>query len=91
VLSERGEVGREAICPRSASCSLSMAPARPASEPRPGDRILVFNKERWLALILSEEKTMEVRGANYKSGRYFLGSGGFIYAQALSSDLESLA
>ena len=58
-----------------------MAPARPASEPRPGDRILVF-KERWLALILSGEKTMEVRAANYKSGRYFLGSGGLIYAQA---------
>ena len=43
-----------------------------ASEPQTGDRILVFRLP-WLALILTGQKTVEVRGTAYKSGSYYLG------------------
>ena len=43
--------------------------------------ILVF-KPQWLALILCGRKTLEVRGAAYKSGTCYFGTGGMIYAQA---------
>ena len=46
-----------------------------ASAPKPGDRILIF-KQQWLQLVLSGQKTMECRGAAYKSGKYYLGCGG---------------
>ena len=47
--------------------------------PCAGDRILVL-KEQWLNLILRRDKTIEIRGCRFKSGRYFLGSKGKIYA-----------
>ena len=40
--------------------------------PQPGDKILVM-KEPWLSLILSGAKTVELRGAALKGGKYFLG------------------
>ena len=49
--------------------------------PRPGDRVLIF-KPQWLQLILSGEKTLEVRAAPYKSGIYYFGSRGQIYGMA---------
>ena len=67
------------ICSGFSSMALALSPC--ASEPRKGDRILVF-KPQWLSLVLSGQKTLDVRGTGYKSGRYYLGSGGLIYAQA---------
>ena len=43
-----------------------------ADTPREGDRIMVF-KWHWLQLILSQAKTMEIRGVAFRRGRYFLG------------------
>ena len=40
--------------------------------PREGDRIMVL-KWHWLQLILSQAKTMEIRGVAFRRGRYFLG------------------
>ena len=37
-----------------------------------GDRILIL-KERWLGMILSGEKTMEIRSKRLRAGRYYLG------------------
>ena len=55
----------------------NMVLARPprASGPNAGDRILIY-KPQWLELVLSGQKTLEVRGAAYKSGTYYLGTGG---------------
>ena len=56
-----------------------MVLARPyptsASHPRSGDRILIFKPE-WLRLVLAGHKTLEVRAAAYKSGKYYFGTGG---------------
>jgi hypothetical protein len=49
-----------------------LAPCLSASEPQAGDRILVF-RPQWLSLVLSGQKKVEVRGAAYKSGSYYLG------------------
>ena len=38
----------------------------------PGDRILIV-KPCWINLILSGEKTLEVRGVPYRPGKYLLG------------------
>ena len=38
----------------------------------PGDRILIV-KPCWADLILSGDKTLEVRGVPYRSGKYLLG------------------
>ena len=38
----------------------------------PGDRILIV-KPYWLELILSGEKTLEIRGTAYRPGKYWLG------------------
>ena len=48
-----------------------------ASHPRSGDRILIFKPE-WLRLVLSGHKTLEVRAAAYKAGKYYFGTGGTI-------------
>ena len=45
--------------------------------PQPGDRILVLKKQ-WLDMILAEEKTMEIRGCNFRPGSYYLGCRGEI-------------
>ena len=47
----------------------------------PGDRILIV-KPHWLQLILSGEKTMEIRGTAYRPGKYLLGHRGQILAVA---------
>ena len=61
------------------SSQIVMVLARPspasASHPRSGDRILIFKPE-WLRLVLSGQKTLEVRAAAYKSGKYYFGTGG---------------
>ena len=67
------------ICSGFSSMALALSPC--ASEPRKGDRILVF-KPQWLSLVLSGQKTLDVRGTGYTSGRYYLGTGGMIFAQA---------
>ena len=43
------------------------------------DRILIL-KPKWLRLLLSGDKDLEIRGCRYKPGKYFLGTGGLIYA-----------
>jgi hypothetical protein len=40
--------------------------------PQQGDRILIL-KERWLGLILSGAKTMEIRSQKLRAGKYYLG------------------
>ena len=45
--------------------------------PKTGDRILVF-KERWRDLVLRRRKTMEIRCAPLKAGRYWIGCRGKI-------------
>ena len=50
--------------------------------PVDGDRILIL-KDRWLDLILSGQKTMEVRGQRVQPGRYWLGSRGLIRGVAV--------
>ena len=52
-----------------------------ANTPRTGDRILIL-KPHWMQLILRGDKTMEIRNRKLKSGLYFLGSKGKIYAEA---------
>ena len=51
----------------------------------PGDRILVL-KEPWLRLLLSGEKTLEIRGSRLKGGRYFLGSKSIAWGVAIFGD-----
>ena len=46
-----------------------------------GDRILIL-KEPWLGLLLRGEKTLEIRGAAYSSGRYWLGNKKVIHGEA---------
>ena len=47
----------------------------------PGDRILIV-KPCWLELVLSGEKTLEIRGAAYRPGQYYLGYHKQIHAVA---------
>ena len=61
---------------------LLAAPPGSMAKPRHGDRILVL-KPHWLEQILALKKTLEIRGSKLKPGRYFLGSGGKIYASAI--------
>ena len=49
--------------------------------PSPGDRILIYRPE-CLQLVLGGAKTLEIRGRPFRSGVYYLGSRGQIYAQA---------
>ena len=42
------------------------------------DRILIL-KPKWLSLLLSRDKDLEIRGCRFKPGKYYLGSGGLIY------------
>ena len=44
-----------------------------------GDRILIL-KPKWLRLLLSGEKDLEIRGCRFKPGNYYLGCGGLIHA-----------
>ena len=46
--------------------------------PSPGDRILVL-RANWWNLILSGEKTLEIRGRNLSAGKYWLGTRGMIH------------
>ena len=60
------------------SSQITMVLARPsprASQPRSGDRILIFKPE-WLRLVLTGHKTLEVRAMAYKAGKYYFGTGG---------------
>ena len=61
-----------------------LAPSLSASEPQTGDRILVF-RPQWLSLVLSGRKKVEVRGAGYKSGSYYLGDAFFVWFVALTA------
>ena len=49
--------------------------------PSPGDKILIFRPE-YLQSILAGAKTLEIRGTPFRSGIYYLGCRGQIYAQA---------
>ena len=49
--------------------------------PSPGDKILIF-RPQYLQLVLGGAKTLEIRGAAYKPGVYYLGARGQIYAMA---------
>ena len=46
-----------------------------------GDRILIL-KEPWLQMLLRGEKALEIRGAAYSSGRYWLGCKKVIHGEA---------
>ena len=48
--------------------------------PRAGDKILIL-KQPWLNLILSGQKKIEVRGAPFRAGKYFLGHKRIVYGQ----------
>ena len=50
--------------------------------PSHGDKILIL-KEPWLGLLLRGEKTLEIRGAPYASGRYWLGCKKVIHGEAI--------
>ena len=50
------------------------------TRPTHGDRILVV-RPHWLRLILSGEKTVEIRPRNLSPGSYWLGSRGVIYGR----------
>ena len=50
---------------------------RQMARPTPGDRILVL-RPHWLRLILSGEKTLEIRPRNLSPGKYWVGSRGII-------------
>ena len=61
---------------RPAAQTMVLARSSPcASAPKLGDRILIF-KQPWLQLVLCGHKTLEIRGAPYKAGKYYFGSGG---------------
>ena len=47
------------------------------TRPKPGDRILVV-RPHWIRLILSGEKTLEIRARNLSPGKYWLGTRGII-------------
>ena len=49
--------------------------------PSPGDKILIYRPE-YLQLVLAGAKTLEIRGSPDRSGTYYLGCRGQIYAQA---------
>ena len=53
---------------------------RQMAKPKPGDRILVV-RPHWIRLILSGEKTLEIRARNLSPGKYWLGSRGVIYGR----------
>ena len=48
------------------------------ARPKHGDRILVV-RPHWIRLILSGEKTLEIRARNLSPGKYWLGNRGIIY------------
>ena len=50
--------------------------------PRALDRILVL-RQPWLGLLLDGSKTMEIRCAPYKPGRYWLGHKGIVFGLAV--------
>ena len=50
--------------------------------PRPNDRILILRRP-WLQMILTGDKTLEVRGSPIKAGRYWLGHKGIIHGVAI--------
>ena len=52
--------------------------------PNLGDTILVL-KKKWLRIILSGEKTMEIRNRPLREKRYWLGCKGTIYASIETS------
>ena len=51
-------------------------------QPQSGSRVLVLKKP-WLDLMLTGEKTLEVRGRKLKGGVYYLGSRGLIHGRAV--------
>ena len=53
-----------------------------ANPTRSGDRILVL-KRKWLSLLVSGRKTLEIRGTQLKPGRCLVGCGGKIYASVV--------
>ena len=53
---------------------------RQMTRPKHGDRILVV-RPHWIRLILSGEKTLEIRARNLSPGKYWLGSRGVIYGR----------
>ena len=54
-------------------------------QPKDGDRILLI-KQKWLALVLAGDKTMEVRGKRLRAGKCFFARKGVIYASAALGD-----
>ena len=53
---------------------------RQMTRPKRGDRILVV-RPQWIGLILSGEKTLEIRSRNLSLGKYWLGMKGKIYGR----------
>ena len=68
---------------QSTTCNrLKARSLRESMTPQPGDRILVL-RPHWLHLILSGEKTLEIRGCNLAAGSYWLGCRGMIHGRAI--------
>ena len=47
-------------------------------EPKAGEKILIL-KQPWLQMILSGQKTLEIRGRALSPGKYWLGQGSMIH------------
>ena len=60
-----------------AQAALHLSAMVRTTRPKAGDKILIF-KEHWRDLVLRRRKTMEVRGAALKAGRYWVGCRGQI-------------
>ena len=58
----------------------AVAAAVPAAAPQVNDRIMVV-REPWLDLILSNTKTMEIRGCKARPGLVWVATKGLIYGQ----------
>jgi hypothetical protein len=76
------------VAPAPAAAAAVAAPPPPEADlagapaPEVGDRILVL-KPKWLELILSGAKTLEIRGSRLQPGPAWLGTGGRIHGGAI--------
>ena len=68
---------------QSTTCNrLKARSLRASMTPQLGDRILVL-RPHWLNLILSGEKTLEIRGRTLPAGPYWLGCRSMIHGRAI--------
>ena len=59
------------------------------AHPRQEDKILIL-KQRWMDLILSRRKTLEIRGRALKAGKYWLGCRGVIRGKVVLGEAKHI-